>query len=373
METIHIPSVFARFGFWHSDPAKVTRGNGMQVPFDVNPYRMTRRDGDEYLMITAGRDGLPWGRLAKLIVAMLATEAVRTNSPVITLYSAQDAIIKLGIDGKGGYYNDSVELAFRKLLGCKFFSIEHRQGDTYQIALGMAEAYDMGAKFPDHYAISPWTIAENVRLFDADGEPVKLWADRQPLTIRLTKAFFEAAKAGIDLDLATWQGLSQSPIALDVYAWLNFRAGGNAAGAEIASGRLARQLGFTVLAHEAKAKIKEAMDGTERRKGIKDYWPEVDVGFREGDADLKGGPRTGWYKLDPKDGAIIVGTSVRHVAEIAINAQVAGTELAETSKRVAERQARAAIMEKAMADMAASDPADWTDRKVDVGGWGIGS
>lgn len=367
METIRIPTTFARFGFWHSDPEKVKRGNNMQVPFDVNPFRMTRRDGDEYLMITAGRDGLPWGRLAKLIVALLATEAVRTNSRVITLDSAQDAIRKLGIDGKGAHYNDSVEAAFRKLLGCKFFSIEHGYGDTYQVALGMAEAYDMGAKFPDHYALTRWTIAEDVHMFDGDGEPVKLWGDRQPLVIRLTETFFEAAKKGLDLDLATWQGLSQSPVALDVYAWLNFRAAGNIGGAEIASGRLVRQLGFTVLAHEAKAKVKEVMDGTEKRKGIRDYWPDVDVGFREGDADLKGGPRVGWYKLDPKDGAVIVGTSVRHVEQIAINAQVSGLELAEVSKRVAERQS------KSISDMSNSDPADWKDREIDVGGWGIGN
>lgn len=372
METIRIPAVFARFGFWHSDPVKVTRGNGMKLPFDVNPYRMTRRDGDEYLMITAGRDGLPWGRLAKMVVALLATEAVRTGNQVITLESAQDAIRKLGIEGKGAHYNDSVEAAFRKLLGSTFWSIEHGYGDTYNIAVGMAEAFDMGTRFPDHHAVTRWTIAEDIRLFDADGEPTKLWADRQPLVIRLTDAFFEAAKAGIDLDHATWMGLSQSPVALDVYAWLNFRAGG-VAGAEIASGLLARQLGFTVLAHEAKAKAKEALEGTEKRKGIRDYWPEVDVGFREGEADLKGGPRIGWYKKDAKDGGIVLGANIRHVSQIELNAQVAGQELAETSKRVAERQARQVRTEKAMAAMASSDPADWADREVDVGGWGIGS
>jgi len=115
------------------------------------------------------------------------------------------------------------------------------------------------------------------------------------------------------------------------------------------------------------------MEGTEKRKGIKDYWPEVDVAFREGDADLKGGPRTGWYKLDPEDGAILLGANIRHVSQIGINVQVSGQELAETSKRVAERQARAVVTEKALASMAASDPADWKDAEVSVGGWRFGS
>ena len=345
METVRIPTLFAKFGFWHSDPAKIDRVNCLPEPFDVSPSRMVRRDGDEYLIVTQTA-GMPWGRLAKLLVVMLATEAVAADSNEIVLPSAQHVIRLLGIEGKSGHYTDSVEEALRRLLGATFWTIE-RHHDSHDIAVAMAEAIDRGERFPDHHIIDAFRIADGIRLFDGSGDPIRLWKGREPLKLTLSKAFFDAAKGGINLDRATWMGLSQSPVALDVYAWLNYRTVASGT-VEIPSGAIVRQLGFTGLAHEAKGKIKLAV---------------------EGKVELEGGSRSGWYATSSKDGAIVLGAAVRHVAQIAENAQVSGQELAERSeRRLAEKRAKT---EKAMKEMAESDPANWAAEEVNVGGWGL--
>jgi len=366
METVRIPNIFARFGFWHSDPEKLGRSNCLPAPFDVSPSRMVRRDGDEYLIVTpAGGVGMPWGRLAKMLVVMLATESVAADSPEIVLPSAQHVLRLLGIEGKSGHYTDSVEEALRRLLGCTFWTLE-RHRDSHDVAVAMAEAIDQGGRFPDHHIIDAFKIANDVRLFDGNGDPVRLWKGREPLKLTLSEAFFKAAKGGIDLDQATWLGLSQSPVALDVYGWLNYRTVTSGT-VEIPSGAIVRQLGFTGLAHEAKGKIKIAVEGKGDKLGIRDYWPELDVEFVEGKVELDGGSRSGWYATSSKDGAIILGTVIGHVAQIAENAQVSGKELAERSqRRLAERRAKT---ERAMAAMAESDPAGWAADKT--GGWGI--
>lgn len=368
METVRIPTIFAKFGFWHSDPAKIDRVNCLPEPFDVNPSRMVRRDGDEYLIVTpAAGVGMPWGRLAKMLVVMLATEAVAADSAEIVLPSAQHVLRLLGIEGKSGHYTDSVEESLRRLLGATFWTVE-RHNDSHEIAAAMAEAIDRGQRFPDHHIIDAFKIANGIRLFDGNGDPIRLWKDREPLRITLSKAFFDAAKAGLDLDRATWLGLSQSPVALDVYGWLNYRTVASGT-VEIPSGAIVRQLGFTGLAHEAKGKIKLAVEGKGEKKGITAFWPELDVAFVEGKVELEGGSRSGWYATSSKDGAIVLGTVVRHVAQIAENAQVSGQELAERSKRrLAEKKARA---EQAMKKMAESDPETWATEEVSVGGWGV--
>lgn len=383
MQTVRIPAVFARFGFWHSDPWKVERGNGLKAPFDVSPYRMVRRDGDEYLMIVAGRDGLPWGRLAKMLVALLATEAVARGGREIVLSSAQDTIRRLAIDGKGGHYTRSVEQAIRALLGCRFYRIVRGFGDTLDVATAWAEAIDQGRLLPEHHALSSWTIAEGVRLWDKDGDPVRLWADRQPLTIRLSEEFCAEARNGVDLDHATWLGLSRSPVALDVYAWANLRCRTAFGTARIPSGSIARQLGFTCRPAEAKAKMEEAVNGNRatNRRGIRDFWDlRIEFGAGRKTLTMLGtcrGKRI-WEAMrdgDVRDGFIRLDTCVPHVSQIALDAQEIGPEAAEYSAGVlAELERRAKIArdgtkaDRLVESLSAASPKAWR-AALENGGW----
>ncbi|WP_174436093.1 replication protein RepA [Azospirillum brasilense] len=351
MDTVIIPQVFARFGFWHSDPERVSRGNGLKEPFDVSPFRMVRRDGDQYLMVSAGRDGLPYGRMPKLILALLATMAVRTDSREIILPNAKSTLAAIGIEGQNPKYNVSLEAAIRRLLGCRYWHITHQYGDNRDIADGWAEAIDKGLKIPDHYAMSEFRIAEDIRLFDKDGEPVRLWKDREPMRIVLSEEFFAAAKAGVELDANTWHSISGSAIALDVYSWINQRASKMGA-AEVPSGALCRQLGFVCKPHEAKAKTAAAVES------IKEFWGSLEVEFKDGYTKLGGGPNAGWYAAHATDGAIVLVTDTRHVKVIAQRAQEAGYQ-----EPVAETKT-----EKAMGRIAESSPADW---KEAFGGWGL--
>ena len=71
---------------------------------DPKTYRFERINGNETILITdVAQVGLPYGSIARLILAYLTTEAVKTKQPEIDLGKSQRAFMKkLGLTNLGG-------------------------------------------------------------------------------------------------------------------------------------------------------------------------------------------------------------------------------------------------------------------------------
>ncbi len=165
-----------------------------------------RRNGDYTLTITALREGLgiPYGSLPRLVLAWICTEATRTQSRELVLGDSLSAwMAELGLVPTGGRWGSITRLRdqMQRLFGCAF-SIAYSDDER-----------DAGANT---------LIASKYNLW---------WSDRQPgqrslfpSTLTLSEDFFrEIIEHPVPLDIRALRALKRSPMALDIYAWLNWR------------------------------------------------------------------------------------------------------------------------------------------------------
>jgi hypothetical protein len=165
-----------------------------------------RQNGPFTLTLTApSKVGLPYGSLPRLLLAWLTTEAVRTKSRELVLGDSLSHFMRqLGLVPTGGAWGSITRLRIqsRRLFASTVSCLYEED------ARGSAEA---GFRIADK-SILWWDPKrpEQTGLFGS--------------AVTLSEPFFrEITTRPVPIDLRALRVLSQSPMQLDIYAWLTYR------------------------------------------------------------------------------------------------------------------------------------------------------
>lgn len=142
--------------------------------------------------------GLPYGTKARLIMAYLNTQAIKSQSPIIDVESSITAFIQqIGLAKKGKNVNDVKEQLAR--IASSIITL------TYQAD----EEHSLNARFALVKKYDLW--------FPKDEKQKVLWTSR----IQLTDDYFnELEKHAVPLDERALGALKNSSMGLDIYCWL---------------------------------------------------------------------------------------------------------------------------------------------------------
>jgi hypothetical protein len=167
-----------------------------------------RKQGNASLRIEAGsaldprtneyvKLGLPYGEKPRLVLIHLASEAIRTKSPIIDVEDSMTAFARsLGLE-TNGHHLRGLKDQIGRLASSTIRMGMVEQGRMVQVNTQVASAFDLW--YPDE---------ESQRV---------LW----PSTVRLSHEFFESlSRHAIPLDNRAVGAIANSPIALDAYVWL---------------------------------------------------------------------------------------------------------------------------------------------------------
>lgn len=165
-----------------------------------------RRNGNYTLTLLApSKIGLPYGSIPRLLLAWLTTEAVKTKNRELELGDSLSGFMReLDMVPTGGRWGSITRLKdqARRLFSCT-----------------VSATYEDGQKS----AFLNQSIASKAVLWwDAkDPEQAGLWQS----TVTLSEAFFnEVVSHPIPVDMRALKALKKSPLALDTYCWLTYRA-----------------------------------------------------------------------------------------------------------------------------------------------------
>lgn len=184
---------------------------------DPKADAFVRRNGDFTLRIVAGYEGgIPFGIYPRLLMSWVATEAVRTESPVIELGDSLSAFMRdvLELRGRSGgargsvtRVNEQMRRLFGSMVTAQFNGTQDKRGFNLRNVL-IAEEYEEEALDPDQL----WTPQEM--------EQAGQWRSK----VRLTNKFYqECVTNPVPIDLRAYKALRKSPLAMDVYTWLSYR------------------------------------------------------------------------------------------------------------------------------------------------------
>ena len=173
-------------------------------PGDRREYK--RVNGPYKLSMQAGMDiKLPFGNLARLLLAWVCTEAVQTQSRDIVLgRSLYEFMQKLGMeDQSGGKHGERRRLQnqMQRLFGASITLIYEGPGVHARVSSFVADRHEFwwDPKRPNE---------------------TSLWESR----IRLGEEFFnEIIRLPMPLDMNTLKALKRSSLGLDLYLWLTYK------------------------------------------------------------------------------------------------------------------------------------------------------
>lgn len=253
----------------HSDPGEVPiwgRSNG-HLALTIKP--------DWEIDSTTNKPrsiGVPYGTIPRLLLFWITTEAVRTKSRRLELGESLSAFMReLGLTPTGGRWGSIPRLReqMNRLFRAKI------SFDVRQDANG-----EQGSAWID------MQVAPKGELWWSRYQP-----DQQSLWrswIELGDSFFEAiCTAPVPVDLRALRALKNSPLALDLYTWMNYRTfslgrSGNEQFVPWCS--LAQQLGADYAdLNNFRKKSKAAI------KKVKEVSPEIKFEFAEGGVILQPG------------------------------------------------------------------------------------
>jgi hypothetical protein len=165
-----------------------------------------RRNGNFTLTLQApSKIGLPYGSVPRLLLAWVTTEAVKTKSRELELGDSMSAFMaELGMTPTGGANGSITRLKnqTRRLFAA---TVTASYEDDKQIA-------DMGYRLADRSVL--WWHSK-------DPEQAGLWKS----SVTLSEHFFnEVIDRPVPIDMRAIKALKQSPMALDIYTWLTYRA-----------------------------------------------------------------------------------------------------------------------------------------------------
>ena len=172
----------------------------------VEGSEFTRRNGAYTLTLLApSKIGLPYGTVPRLLLAWLTTEAVRTQSRELVLGDSLSGFMR------------SLELV---PTGGRWGTVDRLKDQTRRLF-----ASTISASYADSekYAETGYRLAEKSMLWWEGGHANQagLWQS----TVTLTEPFFrEVTEHPIPVDMRAIRALKRSPMALDIYCWLTYRA-----------------------------------------------------------------------------------------------------------------------------------------------------
>ena len=194
-----------------------------------------RQNGDLSLTMLSPK-GVPYGKYPRLLLSWLVTEAVTTRSHVIVLGDTLADFLKEavgvratgGINGTATRVSEQMERLFTSLV-----SVERK-----------GQAAERSFSFENISLVRRGTIdredmrrLDSVDVFDlpfgdSDRPGGELWKSRTGADsgrwnseVELTLPFFkECIETPVPLDLRAYRTLAPAPMAMDIYAWITFRA-----------------------------------------------------------------------------------------------------------------------------------------------------
>nr|WP_181726195.1 replication protein RepA [Polaromonas sp.]QJS06512.1 replication protein, RepA replicase [Polaromonas sp.] len=172
----------------------------------VEGNEFERKNGSFTLTLQApSKIGLPYGSIPRLLLAWVTTEAVKTKSRELELGGSMSSFMaELGLSPTGGANGSITRLKnqTRRLFSA---TITASYEDGEQVA-------DMGYRLADKSVL--WWHSK-------DPEQAGLWKS----TVTLSEHFFhEVIDRPVPIDMRAIRALKQSPMALDIYTWLTYRA-----------------------------------------------------------------------------------------------------------------------------------------------------
>jgi hypothetical protein len=175
-------------------------------PGDVREW--DRRQGNATLRIEAGSAidprtgdfvhlGLPYGEKPRLVLIHLATEAVRTGSPVVDVEESMTAFARsLGLETNGQQLKALKDQLARLAASTVRMGVVE-EGRAIQVQAHFVSAFDL------------W--------FPKQADQRVLW----PSTVRLSQEYFQTlGQHAVPLDHRAVAALASSSMALDIYVWL---------------------------------------------------------------------------------------------------------------------------------------------------------
>jgi hypothetical protein len=172
----------------------------------VEGNEFERRNGAFTLSLMApSKIGLPYGTVPRLLLAWLTTEAVKTQSRELELGESLSGFMRqLDLLPTGGRWG----------------SITRLKDQTARLFASTVSAtyVDTGKRAEMGYRLTD----KSLLWWDAKGpEQVALWRS----SVTLTEPFYrEIIEHPIPVDMRAIQALKRSPMALDIYCWLTYRA-----------------------------------------------------------------------------------------------------------------------------------------------------
>jgi hypothetical protein len=172
----------------------------------VEGNEFERRNGNFTLSLLApAKIGLPYGSVPRLLLAWTTTEAVKTRSRELELGESMSGFMaELGLTPTGGVKGDITRLKnqTRRLFSA---TVTASYDDDNKTA-------DMGFRLADKSIL--WWHAK-------DPDQAALWKS----TVTLSEQFYrEITEHPIPVDMRAIKALKRSPLALDIYCWLTYRA-----------------------------------------------------------------------------------------------------------------------------------------------------
>lgn len=172
----------------------------------VEGNEFERRNGNFTLsLIAPSKIGLPYGSVPRLLLAWMTTEAVKTQSRELVLGDSMSEFMReLGLIPSGGRWGSITRL---------------KSQTTRLFSSTISARWDGDAGT----AIMNQSIAEKAMLWwhPQSHQQAGLWQS----TVVLGEQFFrEAVEHPIPIDLRAIKALKQSPLSLDIYIWMTYRA-----------------------------------------------------------------------------------------------------------------------------------------------------
>lgn len=156
-------------------------------------------------MLAPSSIGLPYGSIPRLLMAWLTTEAVRTKSRTL-------------------YLGDSLSNFMRELdmvpTGGRWGTITRLKAQTKRL---FSTTVSCTYESKDRSILAGFRIADNALLWWNTDNPGQqgLWQSE----VTLTEPFFrEVTSHPIPIDMRALKAIKRSPLALDLYCWLTYRA-----------------------------------------------------------------------------------------------------------------------------------------------------
>lgn len=209
-------SLWAEFSLPYRDPGDVSRWE--------------RINGNRHLILRPAvlddGEGYPYGVYPRLILSHLATQAVLTRNPNVSVGSSLNAFIdSLGLP-RAGSTNLRVKNQLARLLGSDVLVKEtikrtDRGRLTHDERFALADGWALWVPASDDItaAEAEADAGEDVPQFTSTNRMV--WPD----TVKLTAAFYSDLTDGgaVPVDLRALRALAPWPMAMDIYVWLTWR------------------------------------------------------------------------------------------------------------------------------------------------------